>query len=93
MQDRLQHRKDFYWLEQCDVQLKLGLAAIHTTGTTLTHILFDLAAEPEYMKPLREEVRQVLGEDLGALTKQDLTKLCHMDSFMKSATTEPYCVL
>ena len=83
MQERLRHRKDFYWFEQCDMQLKLGLAAMHTTGTLLTHILFELAAGPEYLKPLREEVRLVLGEDLGALTKQGLTNLCHMDSSMK----------
>ena len=29
------------------MQLKLGLAAMHTRGTLLTHILFDLAAGPE----------------------------------------------
>jgi hypothetical protein len=33
------------------MQLKLELAAIHTTGTLLTNILFDLAAGLEYLKP------------------------------------------
>jgi cytochrome P450 len=85
MQDRSQHKKYFNWYEQCDVQLKLGLAAIHTTGTTLTHIIFDLAARPEYMEPLREEVRRVLGEEKGSLTKGSLSELRLMDSFVKES--------
>lgn len=85
MQERSRHRTKFDFFEQSDVQLKLGLAAIHTTGTTLTHIIFDLAARPEYIEPLREEVRRVLEADHGALTKQGLSKLCLMDSFMKES--------
>jgi hypothetical protein len=67
------------------MRLTLALATIHKIGTLLTHILFDLAAGPDYLKSLREEVRQVLGEDLGALTKQGLTNLCHMYSSMKES--------
>ena len=85
MLERLRHRKGFYWFEQRDMRLTLALATIHKIGTLLTHILFDLAAGPDYLKSLREEVRQVLVEDLGALTKQGLTNLCHMYSSMKES--------
>ena len=70
MQDRSAYRKQFDFSEQCDVQLKLGLAAVHTTGITLTHIIYDLAAQQEYLGPLRKEARQVLESNHGVLTKQ-----------------------
>ena len=54
----------------------------------------DLAAGPKCLKPLQEEVRLVLGEDLGAPTKQGLTNLCYMDSSMKELQRpEPHYML
>ena len=34
-------------------------AAIHTTTATATNIFYTLAATPEYIEPLREEIRTV----------------------------------
>jgi ent-kaurene oxidase len=63
-------------------QLQASFAAVHTTTKLLTNIVFDLAARPEYMDPLREELRLVLDESGGILTKSSMAKLRKLDSFM-----------
>jgi hypothetical protein len=58
-----------------------------------THCLFDLAARPEYIKPLREEIEQVIAEDgydvtgdgTMKLKKSSLPRLRKLDSFMKES--------
>lgn len=71
--------------EQAKIQLLTATAAIHTTRLAALHVLFDLAARPEYIDPLREELREVLAETDGVLTKQTLTHLKKLDSFMKES--------
>lgn len=71
--------------EQAKIQLLTATAAIHTTRLATLHVLFDLAARPEYMDPLREELQEVLAETNGVLTKQTLTHLKKLDSFMKES--------
>ncbi|PQE10414.1 hypothetical protein CJF32_00000961 [Rutstroemia sp. NJR-2017a WRK4] len=71
-------------------QLIVSLAAIHTTSITISHILYDLAAYPEHVAPLREELEAVIAENKsrgggGMLTKVELTKLWKMDSFIKES--------
>lgn len=71
-------------------QLTVSLAAIHTTSITISHLLYDLGAYPEYVPELREELESVIAEDKakggnGRLTKVDLTKLWKMDSFIKES--------
>lgn len=63
-------------------QIALSLAAIHTTSNLLTNVMYDLAAYPEYIQPLRDEIRAVIAED-GCLKKSSLLKLKLMDSVMK----------
>lgn len=65
-------------------QVGLSLAAIHTTSNLLTNIMYDLAAYPEYIQPLRDEIRAVAAED-GVLKKTSLLKLKLMDSVMKES--------
>lgn len=65
-------------------QLRLTMAAIHNTTMSVTNDLFDLLEHPEYVEILREEVQSVLEEEKG-WTKQALTKLRKMDSFMKES--------
>ena len=65
-------------------QLLLTLASIHTTTMSVTHALYDLAAMPEYIQPLREEIEQVLQEE-GGWQKGVLSKLRKMDSFLKES--------
>ncbi|KAJ5205664.1 Cytochrome P450 [Penicillium cf. griseofulvum] len=68
--------------DQSCAQVGLALAAIHTTSNLLTNVLYDLAAYPEYIQPLRDEIRAVAAED-GTLKKTSLLKLKLMDSVMK----------
>jgi cytochrome P450 len=65
-------------------QIGLSLAAIHTTSNLLTNIMYDLAAYPEYIQPLRDEICAVAAED-GVLKKTSLLKLKLMDSVMKES--------
>ncbi|KAH8660702.1 cytochrome P450 [Tricladium varicosporioides] len=66
---------------QAQQQLQVSFAAIHTTAKLMTNICFDLAARPEYVQALRDELQNVLNSD-GLLTKNNLVKLKKMDSFM-----------
>lgn len=65
-------------------QVGLSMAAIHTTSNLLTNIMYDLAAHPEYIQPLRDEILAVVEED-GILKKTSLLKLKLMDSVMKES--------
>ncbi|PPQ79520.1 hypothetical protein CVT25_003402 [Psilocybe cyanescens] len=40
--------------------LSVNFGAIHTTTMAFTHIIYDLATYPDYIKPLREEVESVI---------------------------------
>ncbi|EXJ89421.1 hypothetical protein A1O3_02488 [Capronia epimyces CBS 606.96] len=75
---------------QAHNQLLVSTAAIHTTNMQLTHVLFDLAAHPEYVDPLREEVDAVMRtekekEKDGRLGMLALSKLRKLDSFLKES--------
>lgn len=65
-------------------QVGLAVAAIHTTSNLITNVVYDLAAYPEYIEPLREEIKAVLAED-GSLMKTSLLKLKLMDSVIKES--------
>ncbi|KAI5364932.1 Putative cytochrome P450 [Septoria linicola] len=65
-------------------QLRLTMAAIHNTTMSITNDLFDLIEHPEYIDVLRQEVDTVVTEERG-WTKQALTKMRKMDSFMKES--------
>ncbi|KAI2786817.1 hypothetical protein POX_g09212 [Penicillium oxalicum] len=68
-------------------QLIIGMASTHTTSMTLTNALFDLAARPKYVEPLREEIFSVFGGDdiTETLSKKGLLKLRKLDSFLKES--------
>jgi cytochrome P450 len=71
--------------EQLLMQMTLAAAGMHTTTASITHILYDLAAHPEYQKDLRAEVKEVLKANNGNFTKLSLGDLMKMDSFMKES--------
>jgi cytochrome P450 len=64
-------------------QLGLVFAAIHTTSLTTTNILYTLGATPEYIGPLREEIRSVIAEHDGTFTAKALQQMEKLDSYMK----------
>lgn len=69
--------------EHASAQLFLSVAAIFTSSTLLTHAVYDLAARPEYIELLRDEILRVHQEDGGAFTKQGLSRMRKLDSFLK----------
>jgi cytochrome P450 len=78
-----------FTFDQARSQVGLALAAIHTTSNLITNIMYDLAAYPEYVQPLRDEICAVAAED-GVLKKTSLLKFKLMDSIMKeSQRTHP----
>ncbi|EAA63242.1 hypothetical protein AN3274.2 [Aspergillus nidulans FGSC A4] len=65
--------------------LAISFAAIRTSSSVPTHLLYDLCARPEYIAPLREEIESVLREEGSIFTKAALNKLLKLDSFMKES--------
>lgn len=67
------------------IQLALFAVAFHTTALTATNVLFDLASQPEYIEPLRDEIQQALKDHNGTLTSTALSSLRNLDSFIKES--------
>lgn len=65
--------------------LAISFAAIRTSSSVPTHLLFDLCAHPEYIEPLRNEMEDVLRDEGELFTKRALNKLVKLDSFMKES--------
>ncbi|CAK5270406.1 unnamed protein product [Mycena citricolor] len=63
--------------------LAVNMAAIHTSSTTLTAALYDLAKYPEYLEPLREEVERVTAAE--GWTKGSLGNMHQIDSFLRES--------
>ncbi|KAF8583911.1 cytochrome P450 [Ramaria rubella] len=63
--------------------LHINFAAIHTSSMSFTHALFHLAAQPEYIQPLREEVESIVAKE--GWTKAALTQMRKLDSFFKES--------
>ncbi|KAI0691476.1 cytochrome P450 [Cytidiella melzeri] len=61
--------------------LVLNFASIHTSSMACVNILYQLAAKPEYIQPLREEVEAVIAEE--GWSKSALQKMRKVDSFIK----------
>jgi hypothetical protein len=65
-------------------QLVLNLGAIHSTSTTAVQALFDMISRPEYIEPLREEIRTQLKKH-GGWTKSAVSSMVKMDSFLRES--------
>ncbi|KAF2452602.1 cytochrome P450 [Lineolata rhizophorae] len=69
--------------EYAKIQLILSFAAIHTTTLTATNAFYNLAAMPEVVAELREEVQAALDENNGTFTSSALQSMKKLDSFLK----------
>ncbi|KAI9898131.1 hypothetical protein N3K66_006491 [Trichothecium roseum] len=69
-----------------DLQQALTLAAIHTTTHALTNVFFFLAAYPDYIAPLRQEIEDTLPKYGGKITFRALQDLKKLDSFVKESS-------
>jgi len=63
--------------------LTVNFAAIHTSSMSFTNALFRLAANPEFLIPMREEVEKIVEEE--GWTKQAMQKMRLVDSFLKES--------
>ena len=72
----------------------MSFASINTTTNALTFIVLDLAARPEYIQPLRNEVEEVVRQDnveedengILRFKQSSLAKLWKLDSFIKESS-------
>ncbi|KAJ7047698.1 cytochrome P450 [Mycena alexandri] len=63
--------------------LFVNFAAIRTSTDTFTHVLYDLAAYPEHVGPLREEVESVVQKE--GWTRASLNRMYKVDSFLSES--------
>jgi len=63
--------------------LGVNFASMHTTNLTFTHALYYLAAYPQYVEELRQEVEGIIETD--GWTKAALLKMRKVDSFLKES--------
>ncbi|KAJ3480754.1 hypothetical protein NLI96_g8123 [Meripilus lineatus] len=61
--------------------ITMNFATIHATAMSFAHALYRLAANPQYIKPLREEVEMVIEEQ--GWTKSALPRMRRLDSFLR----------
>ncbi|KAK7049976.1 hypothetical protein VNI00_005407 [Paramarasmius palmivorus] len=63
--------------------LSTNFAAIHTTSMTLTDTLYNLAAHPQYVPELRQEIEDIVKEH--GWTKSSFQRMRKLDSFLKES--------
>ncbi|EGO21957.1 hypothetical protein SERLADRAFT_351141, partial [Serpula lacrymans var. lacrymans S7.9] len=63
--------------------LSVNFATIHTLSSVGTHVLYYLAAHPEYVEPLRAEITSALGQGHGI--KHALDHMYTLESFLKES--------
>ncbi|KAF7368811.1 Cytochrome P450 [Mycena venus] len=63
--------------------LMINFAAIHTTANSFTQALYHLAAAPDYVTPLREELEIAVRED--GWSKAAMGKCIKLDSFLRES--------
>lgn len=69
--------------KQVIVQMQLVVAAIQSLSATVMQCLIDIATYPEFVPELREEIQQVMNNYNGEITKQGLSDMLKLDSFIK----------
>ncbi|POR31667.1 Cytochrome P450 monooxygenase [Tolypocladium paradoxum] len=65
-----------------DMMTNTVFAALHTSSQLVAHTIFELATRPDYVAPLREEIRQCFALH-GHGTKFAIDDMHKMDSFIK----------
>jgi cytochrome P450 len=66
------------------ILLKVSFAAIHTSAAAPSQLIFDLCEMPQYIEPLREEIRNAMGPD-NHIEKKGFLQMSKMDSIMKES--------
>ncbi|KAF8640809.1 hypothetical protein AX17_000458 [Amanita inopinata Kibby_2008] len=63
--------------------MAVNFAAIRTSSMNMTHVLYHLAARPEYIEPMRREVEAIV--KAGGWTKSSIDRMYKLDSFIKES--------
>ncbi|KAG5651324.1 hypothetical protein H0H81_009077 [Sphagnurus paluster] len=63
--------------------LTVNFSAIHTSTMAFCHALFHLAEHPEYIKPMREEIEEVIERE--GWTHNAMNQMFKVDSFIKES--------
>ncbi|KAL2760205.1 hypothetical protein ACRALDRAFT_2038897 [Sodiomyces alcalophilus JCM 7366] len=69
--------------ELANYQLGVSFAAIHTTTMTTTNAIYTLAAMPELLPVLREDIQQALAASGGEFTSLAMQNMKKLDSFLR----------
>ncbi|TFY68008.1 hypothetical protein EVJ58_g1278 [Rhodofomes roseus] len=69
--------------------MTINITAINTSSMTFTNAMFYLAAHPEWLKPLRDEVEEVTKAE--GWTKDSVNRFAKIDSFLRES--QRYCAL
>ncbi|KAH8878739.1 cytochrome P450 [Thozetella sp. PMI_491] len=69
------------------LEVVMSLASIHTSQMNAVHCLYDLLAHPEYLEPIREEIRAMVAEAGPWMNweKPQFSRLRRLDSFMRES--------
>ncbi|KAJ5913108.1 hypothetical protein N7504_001991 [Penicillium tannophilum] len=65
--------------------LLMSLAVVHTSSMAMCHALYDLILMPEYLAPLREEIRETLVSGWENATKVSFDNQRRLDSFLRES--------
>ncbi|OCK81414.1 cytochrome P450 [Lepidopterella palustris CBS 459.81] len=63
----------------------LSMAVVHTSAMASVHVLFDLITMPEYLEPLRAEIREKLPHGPDEATQRGLQNMILLDSFLRES--------
>lgn len=85
MDNNVKEKHPRSFAELAKLHLLVCFSALHTSTLAMTHFLYDLAARPEYVEPLREEQYAIQKASNGIPSKFDYSKMIRMDSFMKES--------
>ncbi|KZT73268.1 cytochrome P450 [Daedalea quercina L-15889] len=75
----LGHPEDLF----VQIILAINFTALHTSTVSFVHALYHLAANPEYIQPLREEADLIIREE--GWSKAALGRMIKIDSFLKES--------
>ncbi|RDX53553.1 cytochrome P450 [Lentinus brumalis] len=81
MEEALPRRHTEY--QMAERIMGVNFAAIHTSSSSISHALLHLAAEPQYIQPLRDEVEAIVATE--GWTKAAMGKMWKIDSFLKES--------
>lgn len=65
--------------------LLMTLAVVHTSSMALCHALYDLLVMPEYIEPLREEIKRTLSEGWENASQASFNAQRRLDSFLRES--------